>query len=89
MIGAMTGGHVINYRRLPPAGPFIWAALILAAGGVLAWYHRGPLRHVDPDAPVRGRLILAVTVVLAGLIVISATAKLWFRHLWHKRKYDR
>jgi hypothetical protein len=85
----MSSGHVICYRRLPPAAPFIWAAVVLAIGVGLWWYFTRGLPYADEAAPARGRLALAVSIVISGLMVISATSKLWFRHLWHRRDVQR
>ncbi|MBP7274958.1 MAG: hypothetical protein KBA51_02005 [Kiritimatiellae bacterium] len=86
----MSVGHVIVYKRTPPAAPFIWALLILGLGFGLRWYlENGEAYRGDVDAQRHGLLILSLCVVVSGLIVIAATAKLWFRHLWHKRQTQR
>lgn len=85
----MSSGHVVNYRRMPPVAPFLWAALVLAVGVGLWWYWTRGLSYADEAAPARGRLALAVSIIISGLMVISATSKLWFRHLWHRRRVPR
>lgn len=78
------------YRRSPPLAPFIWALIILGIGEGAHWYlTHGEAYRTDELAQSRGHLILAISVVISGLIIITATAKLWFRHLWHKRKVER
>lgn len=86
----MSVGHVIMYKRTPPAAPFLWALLILGVGMGLRWYlSNGDAYRGDEAAQTHGLLILSLCVVASGLIVIAATAKLWFRHLWHKRQTNR
>ena len=83
-------GHVMVYKRTPPLAPFIWALIILGLGVGARWYlTHGAEYRADESAASRGQLIFSICIVVSGLIVISATSKLWFRHLWHKRKVQR
>ena len=79
----------MNYRRAPPAGPILLALVILAMGMGGHWYYSGGAGFQGEQGCAHGNLILAVSIVVSGLIIIAATAKLWFRHLWHKRKVQR
>ena len=76
----------MNFRLRPPAIAF-WAPLfVLTIGYAIFYYYRSPAMIGDPNAQAMSNLALAVAIVIAGLIVIVATAKLWFLHLWHRRK---
>ncbi len=80
-------GRVINFRLRPPKRMFFLAFLILAAGGAIAAYYLGPEKRFLPNARSTAYFAIAFSSVLAGCILIVATAKLWFRHLWHKRRH--
>lgn len=80
-------GHVINFRLRPPKRMFVLAFLILAVGGVVAAYYLSPGQRFLPNAQSRAHFAIAFSSVLSGCILIVATAKLWFRHLWHKRRH--
>lgn len=69
------------YRMRPSSGPLIGAGVILLFGIVVCQY-----AAQDPtmfDFP--SKLILAVCVALSGILVIIATGRMWFKHLWHDR----
>ncbi|MBM4156867.1 MAG: hypothetical protein FJ221_17850 [Lentisphaerae bacterium] len=84
---AVMSGHVINFRLRPPKRMFFLAFLILAVGGGIAAYYLSPARRFMPDARARAYFAIAIASVSSGCILIVATAKLWFRHLWHKRRH--
>ena len=80
-------GRVINFRLRPSKRMFLLAFLILAAGGAIAAHFLSPERRFLPNARATAYFAIAASSVLAGCILIIATAKLWFRHLWHKRRH--
>lgn len=80
-------GHVMNFRLRPPKRIFFIALLILAAGAGVAAYLLGEDRRFLPNSRAHAYLAIAVSAVLSGCVVIVATAKLWFGHLWHKRRH--
>lgn len=76
-------GKVPNFKMKPKMGPMIGALAVLLVG-VLFWVDA----HRDPgDIPAHGRsnLFLAVSLLVSGLLVIVATGRMWFKHLWHDR----
>lgn len=79
----MHSGHVPSFRMKPRYGTLIVAVLVLLVG-IMGFYDA----HNDPgnlDAQSRGKLLLAVCIVIFGVLVIIATSRMWFRHLWHQR----
>jgi hypothetical protein len=61
----------------PRSGLWWLAALVLVAGGALAYTIM--MDKADPDAFARGMLVLCVAIALAGICVISATAHWWLK----------
>jgi hypothetical protein len=80
-------GHVMNFRLRPPKRMFFLALLVLAAGAGIAAYYLGDDRRFLPNSRANANLAIAMSSVIAGCVVIVATAKLWFGHLWHKRRH--
>ena len=79
----MHSGRVPSFRIKPRYGLLITAAVVLLFG-VLGYYQA----LSDPGKTAmeqRGLLMLAVCIIVAGVLVIMGTARLWFRHLWHQR----
>ena len=64
---------------MPNARAGLWwtAGLILIAGGVLSYIRL--LDTMSPRAESNAFLILAVSIALAGICVISATAHWWLK----------
>lgn len=62
----------------------LFAALAVFLLGVLYLYdcHRDP---GDIPAQERGNLVFAASIVIAGVLVIISTGRMWFKHLWHDR----
>ncbi len=67
-----------NAPKTPP-GPTAWlwwaAVATLLLGGAIAY-----LMHAfasDPESTAPARLLLAATIAIAGIFVISATARWW------------
>ncbi len=79
----MHHGKVPMFKMRPQKG-LLWGALVvLALGG--AFYFDGHSDPGNPSAANRGNFALAVSIVVAGLMVVVATARMWFKHLWHDR----
>lgn len=79
-------GKVPMFKMKPQPLPLI-GALVVFVLGFLFWVEG----HRDPgNIPAHGRADLAfvVSIVIAGLLFIVATSRMWFKHLWHDR-YDR
>ncbi len=79
----MHGGKVPMFKMKPQAGTLWLAMIILALGGVV--FLDG---HKDPgDIPAHGRanIILVISIVVSGILLIIATSRMWFKHLWHDR----
>jgi hypothetical protein len=71
------------FKMKLPMGPFLGAAFILAIGGFAhAYGHQDP---GDLDAHRSSSMFLVICIILSGMLVILATARMWFTHLWHDR----
>ncbi len=79
----MQTGKVPMFKMKPQQGT-LWLAIFVFLLGVLAFYdgHRNP---GDIAAQDRANLAFALSVVLSGTLMIVATSRMWFRHLWHDR----
>ncbi len=64
---------------MPSSRSGLWwlAVLILAAGGLLAYSLM--IDRVAPNAWGWGLLVMSVSIALAGICVISATAHWWLK----------
>lgn len=82
-VNTMRHGKVPMFK-MKPQKELLWGAVfVLALGG--GFYFNG---HSDPGNPSAGEsanLALAVSVVIAGAMVVISTARMWFKHLWHDR----
>lgn len=79
----MSHSHSVQvYRRNPPYGVLATVLAFAATGGFIAYrLFLAAERLHDADRLARGRLVLAVTVILCGVTLIAGTARFWFRHL--------
>ncbi|WP_372799183.1 hypothetical protein [Pontiella sp.] len=71
------------FKMRPQKGTLITAVVVLVLG--LLFFVEG---HRDPgDIPAhdRSKLALAISVVIAGVLIIISTGRMWFKHLWHDR----
>lgn len=80
MIG---GGQVPMFKLKLPRGPIFGALALVLLGGAV--YYKEQRDPGDLESHKMAILIMAVCVVLAGILVIIATARMWYRHLWHDR----
>ncbi len=76
-------GKVPMFKMRPHKGWLIASIVVLALGGLC--FHNGHLDPGDLPAQDRAHLILMISIILAGLMVIIATGRMWFAHLWHDR----
>ena len=74
------------FRLRPPLGPFIFILFVLALGAFIAWLKLGTERARFPEERALGYLAIAIAVVISGLTLLVATSKLWFTHLWPKKR---
>ena len=80
MIG---GGRVPMFRMKLTLAPIISAVVVLIFG--VAVYFDAERDPGNLPAQHRARFILAISVVISGLLIIIATARMWYKHLWHDR----
>jgi len=78
-----TPGKVPMFKMRPLKGMLIAAVCVLVLG-LLSFFegHRDPgnlTAHQDAN------LILAICIIISGLLIITATGRMWFGHLWHDR----
>ena len=76
-------GKVPMFRMKPQPG-YLWAAIIVLLMGVLIYFEG----HRDPGnvpAHERSTLILVISIIASGVLLIIATSRMWFKHLWHDR----
>jgi len=79
----MHGGKVPMFKMKPQRGT-LWLAIAILALGCVAFFdgHRDPGDIVAHD---RSNAFLAITIVVSGVLLIIATSRMWFKHLWHDR----
>ena len=75
----------VFWFKLRPHYSLIWIALaVLVIGLVAAVPFVQAARADDLEAHSRAGIILIATITVAGVMIIGATSRLWFRHL-HER----
>jgi len=79
-------GRAYLFRLRPRWGFLIAAVFVLVAGGLGALQLMESVRYGDLDAGNQGRLVWAGTIVVSGLLFIISTSRMWFTHLWHRRR---
>jgi hypothetical protein len=82
----MQNGKVPMFRMKPHYG-FLTASIVMLVLGIMI-YFQGHSDPGNPDAAQHSNLGLVITIMLSGGFLILATARMWFKHLWHDR-YDR
>ena len=73
------------FKMRPQVGSLILAFFVLLMGGGIYFFTQQDI--TNPDGQAMGKLVLAISIVISGLLVIVSTARMWFLHLWHQRKY--
>jgi hypothetical protein len=79
----LMGDRVPMYKQQANRGLLWLAALILVIGGLISLYLFNEDAYLSQNS--RGIFAGLVTVILSLFLVIAATARFWFRHLWHHR----
>lgn len=64
-------------------GPLIGAVIVLLFGGVVYWYSEQDPTNINGNP--MAKLVMAISIAIAGILVIIATGRMWFKHLWHDR----
>jgi hypothetical protein len=73
--------------RMRPRWGFLWLAVFVFVIGFMGVLQlKEVAAHGDIHAESRASLVWALTIILSGLLVIIATARMWFPHLWHRRR---
>lgn len=76
-------GKVPMFKMKPHKGSLLAAAVVLLFG--VLFYFEGHRDPGDIPAQERSKLILALSIVISGVLLIIATGRMWFAHLWHDR----
>lgn len=76
-------GKVPIFRMKPHMPTLVSAAVVLVLG--LLVFHQGHLDPGDIPAHERSNLALVIAIIVAGLLFIVSTGRMWFKHLWHDR----
>lgn len=69
---------------MKPQQGTLWVAIIVLVLGVAAYLDG----HNDPGniaAQDRSSAALALSIIISGILMIVATSRMWFQHLWHDR----
>ena len=73
----MNQKHVMGRRHNPKHALLFWALVIIIAGGLLSWFFS--TQEADLDSRRYMLTTIAITVLLAGILIISATANWWLK----------
>ena len=76
-------GRVPMFKMRPHRGTLILSICVLALG--VLFYLQGKSDPGNLPAHRRAEFILTLSIVISGLLFILATARMWFKHLWHDR----
>lgn len=79
-------GKVPMFKLKPNWGMIYGAVFVLILGFLIFWNGQSDPGNISAQSS--SRFALFVSIVIAGLLFIAATGRMWFRHLWHDR-YDR
>jgi hypothetical protein len=78
-----THGKVPMFKMKPHKGSLLAAVVVLVLG--IMFFFEGHRDPGDLPAQERSKFIFVLSIVISGLLVIVATARMWFAHLWHDR----
>lgn len=78
-----THGKVPMFKMRPEKGSLIAAICVLSLG--VLFFIEGHRDQGDLPAHDLANLILAISIIIAGLLLIISTGRMWFGHLWHDR----
>jgi len=69
---------------MKPQRGTLWLAIVVLLFGALAFLdgHKDP---GDISAQKRSDFVLTLSIVVSGALMIVATSRMWFKHLWHDR----
>ncbi len=79
----MHGGKVPMFKMKAQRGT-LWLAIFILGLGFVAFFDG----HKDPgDIPAQDRshIFLVIAIIVAGILLILSTGRMWFKHLWHDR----
>ena len=65
---------------------FVWLAAAIALLGGMYVMDIHAQSYYDPSLENREKLVKTITSLLVLFSLIIATARMWFPHLWHRRK---
>jgi hypothetical protein len=71
------------FKMKPNKGTLVASGVVLLLG--ILFFLDSIRDPGDIAAHGRGKLMLAVSVVVSGLLFIISTGRMWFKHLWHDR----
>ncbi len=78
----LAGDKVPMFRLRADRGMLLAAFLVFVVGGLLSLYFFSEDAYLEA---CRGPFVLIFTVCLVAMLLIGATSRFWFRHLWHHR----
>ncbi len=79
----LLGDRVPMFKLRAHRGLLLSAVLVLIMGGLLSLYFFSEDAYTTGAS--RGSLFLILTIGAFIMLVIAATARFWFKHLWHHR----
>lgn len=71
------------FKLKPNTGLLCTALFVFISGGLISAYLFD--RDVYLDSSNSGSFAILVTGILTTFLLIAATSRMWFRHLWHHR----
>ncbi|WP_372806133.1 hypothetical protein [Pontiella sp.] len=71
------------FKMKPNIGALVASGVVLLLG--VLFFFDSISDPGDIAAHGRGKLTLAVSIVISGLLFIISTGRMWFKHLWHDR----
>jgi hypothetical protein len=79
----LLGDRVPMFKLRAHRGMLMAAFLVLVMGGLLSLYFYSEDAYCT--GACRGPLVLIFTVGITLMLLIAATSRFWFKHLWHHR----